>query len=156
MDYRLPNGTIIRNVPDDMKKHAIASRAIREGLATNADFGYDEAGSAAGETKTERFVEGLGRGAVETGRQIGNIFGFISDDELADAKKLDEDLMATGMGQFGSLVGEVAATLPVSGAVGVAGRTAGAGLRAARSAGTLSRQGLMPQTNAEDRQPRLD
>ena len=142
MDYRLPNGTLIRNVPDDMKKHAIASRAIREGLATNADFGYDETGSAAGETKGDRFIEGMGRGVVETGRQIGNIFGIISDDELADAEKLDADLMATGMGQFGSLVGEVAATLPISGGVGLAGKAAGTGLRAARSAGTVSRKGF--------------
>jgi len=142
MDYRLPNGTVIRNVPDDMKKHAIAGRAIREGLATNADFGYDEAGSAAGETKLDRFVEGMGRGAVETGRQIGNMFGFISDDELADAQAIDADLMATGMGQFGSVVGEIAATLPVSGGIGMAGKAAGTGLRAARSAGTLSRQGF--------------
>lgn len=142
MDYRLPNGTIIRNVPDDMKKHQIAQRAISEGLATNKDFGYDEAGSAAGETKLDRFVEGMGRGAVETGRQIGNIFGFISDDELADAQAIDKDLMATGMGQFGSVVGEIAATLPVSGGVGMAGKAAGTGLRAARSAGNISRQGF--------------
>jgi len=142
MDYRLPNGTIIRNVPDDMKKHAIAGRAIREGLATNADFGYDEAGSAAGETKGDRFIEGMGRGVVETGRQIGNIFGIISDDELADAEKLDADLMATGMGQFGSVVGEIAATLPISGGVGLAGKAAGTGLRAARAAGNVSRQGF--------------
>lgn len=142
MDYRLPNGTIIRNVPDDMKKHQIAQRAIGEGLATNADFGYETAPSAAGETKMDRFVEGMGRGAVETGRQIGNIFGFISDDELADAQAIDRDLMATGMGQFGSVVGEIAATLPLSGGVGLAGKAAGTGLRAARSAGTLSRKGF--------------
>ena len=140
MDYRLPNGTVIRNVPDDMPKHAIQMRAVRERLATNKDFGYDTAPSAAGDTKLDRFVEGMGRGSVETFRQIGNIFGVISDDEIADAQKLDQDLMATGMGQFGSIVGEIATTLPVSGGIGAAGRAAGRGLAAAQKAGNISRK----------------
>jgi len=138
-DYRLPNGTVIRNVPEGMPKHAIQMRAVREGIATNKDFGYDEAPSAAGDTKMERFMEGVGRGSVETFRQIGNIFGVISDDEIADAQNLDRDLMATGMGQFGSIVGEIATTLPVSGGIGAAGRAAGRGLAAAQKAGSISR-----------------
>ncbi len=145
MDYRLPNGTVIRNVPDSMPKHAIQMRAVREGLATNKDFGYEGAAEyqegmgAAGDTKWDRFREGMGRGMVETARQVGNMFGVISDDELEDAKRLDADLMNTGMGQFGNIVGEIAATLPIGGAVGAAGKGAAMGLRAAQKGGAISR-----------------
>lgn len=137
-DLRLPNGTIIKNVPDDMPKHAIAMRAIREGLATNEDFGYDsgmgELG-AAGDTKLGRLREGIGRGFVNTGRQVGNILGLVSDEEMEDAAELDRDLMNTGMGITGDIIGSLAATAPVGGVVGGAAK----GLQAAGTGGRLAR-----------------
>jgi hypothetical protein len=39
MDVRLPNGTVIKNVPEGTSKAQIQSLAIRNGLAKEADFG---------------------------------------------------------------------------------------------------------------------
>lgn len=39
MDVRLPNGKVIRNVPEGTPKDEIRAKAIRAGLATGADFG---------------------------------------------------------------------------------------------------------------------
>ena len=39
MDVRLPNGTVIKNVPEGTSKAQIQALAIRNGLAKEADFG---------------------------------------------------------------------------------------------------------------------
>ena len=38
MDVRLPNGTMIRGVPDDMSREALMAKAISGGYATESDF----------------------------------------------------------------------------------------------------------------------
>jgi hypothetical protein len=132
-------------VPDDVadKKHMVAMEAIKRGMAKNEDFGYEgaeayqEGMGAAGDTKLQRFTEGMGRGMVNTGRQVGNMFGLISDEEMTEARQLDSDLMATGMGITGDIAGSLIATAPVGGAVGAAAK----GLTAARGASVAARGG---------------
>lgn len=51
MDVRLPNGRIIRNVPEGTTKDEIRATAIRNGLASAADFG--ETSSAAAQIPTD-------------------------------------------------------------------------------------------------------
>lgn len=146
VDVRLPNGNILKNVPDDVadKKHMVAQEAIKRGMATNEDFGYETAKDyqgelgAAGDTKLGRLQEGVGRGFVNTARQVGNMFGLISDEEIAEARKLDKDLMATGMGITGDIIGSLAATGgPLSGGVGAAAK----GLSAVRGVSKAARGG---------------
>lgn len=43
MDVRLPNGTVIKNVPDGTSKEAVMQKAIAAGLAKPEDFGVREA-----------------------------------------------------------------------------------------------------------------
>jgi len=136
-DVRLPNGTLILNVPDDMKKHQIAGRAIKEGLATNADFGYEEV-----EQDKATFMEGMGAGFMDIGRSVGNIVGLVDDETIMEQRELDEGL--GGMGKFGKFTGEMLATAPLGMGVG-AGVAKGAAAMGARSmlpkavAGTLGR-----------------
>lgn len=40
MDVRLPNGTVIKNVPEGTSKEAVMQKAIAAGLATEQDFGF--------------------------------------------------------------------------------------------------------------------
>ncbi len=42
MDVRLPNGTIIKNVPDGTPKEVVMKQAIEKGLAKPSDFGMTE------------------------------------------------------------------------------------------------------------------
>lgn len=46
MDVRLPNGTVVRNVPDDFSQDDLRSFAIQNKLATGADFGMSSDVSA--------------------------------------------------------------------------------------------------------------
>ncbi len=43
MDVRLPNGTVIKNVPEGTSKEAVMQKAIAAGLAKPSDFGVTEA-----------------------------------------------------------------------------------------------------------------
>lgn len=46
MDVRLPNGTVVRNVPDNFDQDQLRSFAVQNKLATGADFGYDSDSAA--------------------------------------------------------------------------------------------------------------
>lgn len=46
MDVRLPNGTVVRNVPDDFSQDDLRSFAIQNKLATGADFGMSSDAAA--------------------------------------------------------------------------------------------------------------
>jgi hypothetical protein len=46
MDVRLPSGVVLRNVPEGTSKDEIRARAIRNGLASAADFGETSAAAA--------------------------------------------------------------------------------------------------------------
>ena len=119
-DVRLPNGTLILNVPDDMKKHQIAGRAIKEGLATNKDFGYEEV-----EQDKATFLEGMGAGFMDIGRSVGNMVGLVDDETVMDQRKIDEGL--GGWGKAGKITGELLATAPLGMGTGAAvGRGAAA------------------------------
>ena len=88
-----------------------------------------------GMSGAELFLAGIGRGMTNVGRQIGNIFGAVSDEELAERRELEAPLMQTGAGRVGSFTGELATTVPLAGgAVGLASRGVGAMLPAARTA----------------------
>lgn len=78
-----------------------------------------------GMTTFEKTMAGMGQGVANIGRNVGNIVGLVEDEELEEAKALDEDLLDTTAGSVGSFVGEMAALAPL-GAVGGATRAAGA------------------------------
>ena len=58
MDIELPNGTVIQDIPEGTSKAAIMAKAIKAGLATEADFGVSQAAP-------ERSM------GQEIGRQVG-------------------------------------------------------------------------------------
>lgn len=138
-DVTLPNGQVIFGVPEGTNKFAIMEKAISSGMATPEDFGEEATPSAAGETGLQRFREGVGRGMTNIARQAGNIVGLVDDDEIREAEALDQDLMETGAGFAGSLVGEIAATAPIGGVLGMGAKAAGAVPGLARGANVLSR-----------------
>lgn len=69
--------------------------------------------SAASDSGLENFTAGMGQGASNIGRQVGNMAGFVSDESMAQHKLRDQDLLDTGAGAVGSFVGEMAATAPI-------------------------------------------
>lgn len=70
--------------------------------------------------------QGVGRGLERVVKGAGNDVGLVSDKDLKDSDELDKNLLSTTGGATGDVVGQVAATLPLSlaggGAVGAAGK----------------------------------
>lgn len=109
MDVRLPNGKVIKNVPDGTSKDAIRQKAIQSGLATEADFGTKPDLSArraevaegitlrpfgidTGIEMPQWMTEGLA-GAGRRMMQIGSLGTYDTPDEVGQL--LDDSTAAT-------------------------------------------------------------
>lgn len=53
----------------------------------------------------EKLLAGVGWGFVQSGRMMGNLFGLVSDEEMAEAAELDAPLLKTTEGKIGGVVG---------------------------------------------------
>lgn len=79
-----------------------------------------------GMSTSDQFWAGAGRGAVDVARNVGNIAGVYSDEQLRAANAEDAPLLDTTAGQVGNFVGQTAAvTIPTMGVAGLAGRATG-------------------------------
>ncbi|GAG03066.1 unnamed protein product, partial [marine sediment metagenome] len=72
------------------------------------------ANPTAGQSFSENLTQGIGQGMSNIGRNVGNMVGLVSDEDLAESDRLDEALLDTGGGATGSFVGEMAALAPLS------------------------------------------
>lgn len=142
-NIKLPNGVVMTDIPDNISRGGIATKAIQLGIARPSDFGYEEA-SGASESGMENFLAGAGSGLVNVGRQAVNMVlpdqltpDWASDEAIAQQREIDQDLLETGAGKGGRVVGEIAATLPVGGVGGAVAKGAGAIRGASRGANYL-------------------
>lgn len=74
-----------------------------------------------------RLLAGAGKGLTDVARGVGQAFGLVSRDDVAESRRLDQALVNTGAGKVGNVAGAVAATLPAAFIPG-ANTLAGAGL----------------------------
>jgi len=73
----------------------------------------------------DRTLAGIGSGLASVSDRVGNLLGAegrFSDEAIASKNEIEKDLLSTGGGAGGRLVGQIAATAPI----GVLGRAAGA------------------------------
>ena len=134
-DYKLPNGFIVKGIPDGTNKYTIYTRALDEGWMRPEDIGQESSDPTEGMTGMEKFRAGIGQGMTHVARSLGNLGGLISDEDMEEALALDSSLLETGAGLAGSITGQVAGTLPIGGAVGGAAKV----LTAARGASMAGR-----------------
>lgn len=134
MDVTLPNGVVIRGIPDGTNKYAIMEKAIARGLAKPEDFGQESADPVAGMNAFQRARAGYGKAAVDLGRGAGQWLGMVSRDDVARSRERDAPLMQSGFAKTGNITGAVANFLPtmfIPGANTVTGAAAiGAGVGA--------------------------
>lgn len=62
----------------------------------------------------ERFLAGTGKAFMDVGRGVGNLVGLVSDEEIAEARRLEAPLMETGAGKAGNIAGAVASFAPLA------------------------------------------
>ena len=134
MDVRMPDGTIIRNVPEGTSKAELGARyARRQRMAalpqSMANIEADAAnyGPTQGMGTAERIRAGAGKAFVDLGRGAGQLVGAVDRQDVADYRALDAPLMATKAGTAGNFAGNVAAVAPAMFIPG-ANTVAGAGL----------------------------
>jgi hypothetical protein len=72
----------------------------------------------------ERLRAGIGQGMTNVGRAVGRLTGQVSGEQAAENRRMDADLLGTGAGRIGSMIGEAAATAPLGGLAGAAGKQA--------------------------------
>lgn len=122
--------------------------------------------ATSGMSGTQKFLAGAGSGLTDVGRKATNLVlpkaltpKWASDEAIAEQGSTDKDLLSTGAGLAGNLVGQVAATAPVGmGAGGLvaralpraAGGALGLGGRAAQAAAQGASEGLV-LASPEDR-----
>jgi len=152
MDVRLPDGTVIKGVPDGMSKADLIAKLKSNGY----DIGKLDAPKAEmptydpteGMSGTDKFLAGAGKAMVDVWRGVRqylpNSMGGLSNDDIAEARKLDAPLMKTGAGTAGNIVGNVAMAAPSVMIPGAATVTGGATIGALYGA-------AQPGVNAQER-----
>ena len=92
----------------------------------------------------ERFFGGMGKGLVDIGRGVGQRLGLVTPEQIAEARKTDEELMRSGAFKTGSFTGSMLPWLAVPGG----GESALA--RAGVAAATGAVQGWLQPTTKEE------
>lgn len=151
MDVRMPDGTIIRNVPEGTTKAQLqakldARNKPKPDLKALNPAEYDpespefraKYGATSGMSGMDKFMAGAGKSVVDIGRGLlqlgaegGNKIGLVSDQTAQglrqnqdDVNQRDADLMSTGAGLAGNVAGTLATTLLPAGMLAKAGTAA--------------------------------
>lgn len=122
---------------------------ISSAIKSNLDM-QRMADPTSGMSGVEKAIAGYGKAVPDLARGIGQIFGLVSREEVAEARQRDAPLMRSGAGMAGNIAGNLAALLPaaaIPGAATIPGAAAiGSGIGAIQpsvsSAETLTNIGL--------------
>lgn len=98
---KFKDGTQIDGIPDSVPPEKAKKQYYQDKAANAPQEGL------------ETFKTGVGRGMTNIARNVGNLVGLVSDEELEEAARLDKPLMDTTSGLAGSVVGEIVTTAPV-------------------------------------------
>lgn len=118
------------NAGDTAAAEELLRYAVRQAAAESPSEAIDP---TEGMSWHEKLRAGVGQGMVNVVRHGGNLIGVVDDDALQAAKERDADLLRTGWGRTGAILGETAAlAVPMAGATGalVKGSTTAAHLLA--------------------------
>lgn len=104
MDVRLPDGMVIRNVPDGTTKEQLLGKLQKNGYDISKISSADPTQGMSG---AEKFAAGVGKSMVDLGRGAGQIAGITSQESVDNSRRQDAPLMRTGAGLAGNLAGNV-------------------------------------------------
>lgn len=131
MDVRLPDGTVISNVPDGMSRSDLLKRLKSNGFDISKLLGVPSAEDERKRLQAESADEagplaaGVGRGMTNVAKGVGQSIGMVSRQDVKDSRALDAGLMDTAGGKWGNVVG-TAAPLALTALVPGVGTYAGA------------------------------
>ena len=117
MDVRLPDGTVIKNVPEGTTQGELMGRVQRMRAEGDTQKWQQQIkGELTGDMGGgEKFLAGAGKAFTDIGRGTGQLIGMgPSGAEVKEQRQLDAPLMSTGAGMAGNVVGNVAALAPTA------------------------------------------
>lgn len=68
----------------------------------------------AGMSKTDKFLAGAGKAMTDTARGVGQLFGLVNRNDVAESRKLDAPLMNNGSAIAGNILGNAAMLAPTA------------------------------------------
>jgi len=132
MDFPLPDGTYIRNVPEGTTRQEVMARLVNAGQAERLGFAAPD--PTEGMSEIDKVRAGWGKFLSEGVMGLRQRLGGVTAQEVEEMNRRDAPLMATGAGKvgyFGSALAHTAPTAFIPGANTLAGSAAiGAGLGA--------------------------
>jgi len=150
-DVRLPDGRIIRDVPDGITQSELMGRLdradrrarVEERIASNpAEFDPSSAefqarfGPTSASSRFENFLAGAGKAAIDTARGFRQLLGSDTvQAEIDESRRLDEPLLNTTSGLVGNITGNVGIALAPG---AIATRAPGAATRLSQTIQALS------------------
>jgi hypothetical protein len=146
IEAELPDGTVLE-FPDGTSPDVI-QRVVKQrlGATQTPPMNVDPTEGMSG---IDRFRAGLGKAFVDVGRGVRQYLpeavGGMSNDEIAQARKLDAPLMNTGAGMSGNIAGNVALAAPamlVPGAATIPGAAITGGVYGALQPGVDTQERL--------------
>lgn len=112
MDVRLPDGTVVKNVPDGTTKADLLAK-VAAAKKLDAVKAMPSLDPTDGMSLGEKLAAGAGKSLADTWLGLKQIAGAASQEEIDEAANRDKALMATGGGLVGNIGGQVAqAALP--------------------------------------------
>ena len=128
----------------------VATAKLRARLKASYEVEAAEMTGASTESFGTNLLAGVGSGMVDVGRKATNLVlpegmtpDWASDEAIAEQGRTDEDLMSTGAGLTGNILGGAVATAPVGfGAGALVGRALPAALKAAGTWGKVGGRAL--------------
>ena len=122
------DGIVIRGIPDHIKPDdpSIIERVAKARQPKLKQIDVNGPTGAASDSALKNFAAGVGKAVYDTGRGLGQLTGLVSADDVKESRRLDKDLMDTGAGLAGNVVGNVGMALAPGGIVKGAGMAANA------------------------------
>lgn len=119
MDVRMPDGTVIQNVPEGTTKDQLVSKLKSNGVAIPTDWLAPQkadpyANTAAGQSTAQNLLAGIGGGMMSLYLGGKQMLGMASPEEIADHKRAMAGLGTTKAGAVGDFLGQAAVTLPAA------------------------------------------
>lgn len=155
MDVRLPDGTVVTNVPEGTTQSQLMAQVAKsQGRSVNEQvrsktipaFEVEARNPASGYNAGEQLFAGMGKGMVDATRGVAQLFGGgPSPQEMDDIKRRDKSLSGSGAGGVGNFLGGAAAYAPAAFIPGVntvlGGAAAGGLMGLAQPVGTKDSRG---------------
>ena len=109
MDVRMPDGTIIRNVPEGVTKSQLMARYSKMGAQPQETYS-----PTAGMSGPEKFLAGAGEAMTRRAMGLGQLAGMVSPEQIAEQQRLAAPLRQEGAAVAGGMAGDIASLLPAA------------------------------------------